>query len=76
MKGIIWLRKCWLSYKRRKALRNIRTGMASMGIDIYQLSDEEIEAAVFSISKVIARAGMTFEELGNGIARAISQRKV
>lgn len=62
-------KKWWLSYKRRKALRNIRLGMVSLGFSVSHLSDEQIEAALIDTSKRLARAGVTADTFARAFQR-------
>lgn len=75
-------KKWLLSYRRRKALRNIRSGMMSLGFSVSHLSDEQIEAALIDTSKRLARAGVTadvfvrafqrFSDAAKGLARGVA----
>lgn len=64
-------RKWLLSYRRRKALRNIRHVMWSFGSTLWLSTDEQIERRLISASKKLANAGITVEQFSDGIGRAL-----
>ena len=75
--------KYWQSYKRRKALKRVRIGMASLGIDVSGYTDEVVEEMLMKTSTALAHAGMSvgqmiraFQRFGttvNDVARVIGE---
>ncbi len=63
------LKKWWLSYKRRKALRNIRIGMAAFGIDMQSYTDEQIELDVLDAASALNAAGISVKQFNTAMGR-------
>jgi len=61
------IKKWWLSYKRRKALRNIRIGMVAVGFDLSSHSDEQLEVALFKGMMVMMKAGISAEDFARAV---------
>ena len=53
--------------KRSRAIARIRCECAFWGHDLSELSDDEVEAGVMRLGKVVASAGLTVAEACEGI---------
>lgn len=57
------------SYRRKRALNNIRLGMASLGCDLSAHSDGQIEAGLVAATQALAKSGVTVEQFDRAFAQ-------
>ncbi len=63
------LREFWQRRRHKKALLNIRMGLLSLGIDVSNLSDEEIERSVQNMSRALGESGIKASEFERAFKR-------
>lgn len=59
-------------YRRWRALSNIRQGIATLGLDLSDLSDEQLEVALLEGSLRLMKAGITAERFAHALHSSLS----
>lgn len=63
------VRARWEQWRRKRALWIIRDCMAFFGYPIWDMTDEEIEAAVMQSAHIVADFGISAQEAADGLTR-------
>lgn len=58
-------------WKRRRSLRSIRRSLQSFGVNVDHLSDEQLEATLWRLSRSMHNASMAVQEFGRRLNRAL-----
>lgn len=58
--------------RKRLVIQELRRHMSALGMDVSDLTDEEIEEGTARFGKAIAESGVTVEEAGRSISAALA----
>jgi hypothetical protein len=61
--------KWWSNWRKRRAMRMLRDNAAFFGVDLNNLSDEEIEKSVVAATKALPTLGLSMEEADEAFRR-------
>lgn len=53
----------WCEWRKRKAVQRIRQELTFWGVDLNDLSDEDIEAGCIQLVRVMSNMGLTTKEV-------------